>query len=155
VKDFLWVVLVSMVPMIELRGSIPIGCGLGLPAWQVYIAAVIGSMIPVPFIILFVRRVFLFIRSHWQRFNGLLDRIEARAEKNAEKVRRYEILGLMLFVAIPLPGTGAWTGSLIAVLLDIRLKRSFPTILLGVMIAGAIMTAVSYGFRFGIHAIGG
>jgi len=155
VKDFLWVVLVSMVPIIELRGSIPIGCGLGLPAWQVYAAAVIGSMIPVPFIILFIRRVFLFIRSHWQRFNGLLDRIEAKTEKKAETVRRYEILGLMLFVAIPLPGTGAWTGSLIAALLDIRLKRSFPTILLGVMIAGAIMTAISYGFRFGIHAIGG
>ena len=152
-KNFLWIVLVSMVPMIELRASIPMGCGMGLPAWQVYIAAVIGNMIPVPFIVLFIRRIFAFIRAHWSRFNGLIDRIEAKAERNIEKVQRYEILGLMLFVAIPLPGTGAWTGSLIAALLDIRLKRSIPTIFLGVLIAGAIVTAVSYGFRLGIHAI--
>ena len=97
--------------------------------------------------------IFAFIRAHWSRFNGLIDRIEAKAERNIEKVQRYEILGLMLFVAIPLPGTGAWTGSLIAALLDIRLKRSIPTIFLGVLIAGAIVTAISYGFRFGIHAI--
>ena len=142
-----------MVPMIELRASIPMGCGMGLPAWQVYIAAVLGNMIPVPFVVLFIRRFFAFVRRHWSRLNGLLDRIEARAERNIEKVQRYEILGLMLFVAIPLPGTGAWTGSLIAALLDIRLKRSIPTIFLGVLIAGAIVTAISYGFRLGINAI--
>ena len=73
--------------------------------------------------------------------------------KKSDKVRQFEILGLMLFVAIPLPGTGAWTGSLIAALLDIRLKRSIPTIFLGVLIAGAVVTAISYGFCFGIHAI--
>ena len=152
-KNFLWIVLVSMVPMIELRASIPMGCGMGLPAWQVYIAAVLGNMIPVPFIVLFIRRIFDFLRQHWSRFNGLIDRIEAKAMKKSEKVKRFEILGLMLFVAIPLPGTGAWTGSLIAALLDIRLRRSLPTILLGVLIAGAVVTAVSYGFRLGIHAI--
>ena len=152
-KNFLWIVLVSMVPMIELRASIPMGCGMGLPAWQVYIAAVIGNMLPVPFIVLFIRRIFEFLRKRWTKLNGLIDKIEARALKKSGKVRQFEILGLMLFVAIPLPGTGAWTGSLIAALLDIRLKRSIPVILLGVLIAGAVVTAVSYGFRFGISAI--
>jgi uncharacterized membrane protein len=152
-KNFLWIVLVSMVPMIELRAAIPLGCGMGLPAWQVYVAAVVGNMIPVPFIVLFIRRIFAFLRKHWQKLGGLVDRIEARAMKKSGRVRQFEILGLMLFVAIPLPGTGAWTGSLIAALLDIRLKRSIPVILLGVLIAGAIVTAVSYGFRFGISAI--
>ncbi len=152
-KNFLWIVLVSMVPMIELRAAIPLGCGMGLPAWQVYVAAVVGNMIPVPFIVLFIRRIFAFLRKHWKKLGGLVDRIEARAMKKSGRVRQFEILGLMLFVAIPLPGTGAWTGSLIAALLDIRLKRSIPVILLGVLIAGAIVTAVSYGFRFGISAI--
>ena len=154
-KNFLWIVLVSMVPMIELRASIPMGCGLGLPAWQVYVAAVVGNMLPVPFIVLFIRRIFAFLRKHWKKLGGLVDRIEARAMKKSGRVRQFEILGLMLFVAIPLPGTGAWTGSLIAALLDIRLKRSIPTIFLGVLIAGAIVTAVSYGFRFGVNALSG
>ncbi len=144
-----------MVPMIELRASIPMGCGMGLPAWQVYIAAVVGNMLPVPFIVLFIRRIFEFLRKHWKKLNGLIDRIEAKALKKSDRVRKFEILGLMLLVAIPLPGTGAWTGSLIAALLDIRLKRSIPTIFMGVLIAGAIVTAISYGFRFGISAISG
>ena len=126
---------------------------MGLPAWQVFLAAVVGNMLPVPFIVLFIRRIFAFLRKHWKKLNGLIDRIEARAMKKSDKVRQFEILGLMLFVAIPLPGTGAWTGSLIAALLDIRLKRSIPTIFLGVLIAGAIVTAISYGFRLGINAI--
>ena len=141
--------------MIELRASIPMGCGMGLPAWQVFIAAVVGNMLPVPFIVLFIRRIFEFLRKHWKKLNGLIDRIEAKALKKSDRVRKFEILGLMLLVAIPLPGTGAWTGSLIAALLDIRLKRSIPTIFMGVLIAGAIVTAISYGFRFGISAISG
>ena len=152
-KNFLWILLVSMVPFIELRAAIPMGCGMGLPAWQVYIAAVVGNMIPVPFIVLFIRKIFAFLRAHWKKLGDLVDRIEAKALKKGAKVRQAEILGLMLFVAVPLPGTGAWTGSLIAALLDIRLRRSLPTILLGVLIAGVIVTAVSYGFRFGISAI--
>lgn len=152
-KDFLWVVLVSMVPVVELRGAIPIGCGLGLPAWQVYIAAVLGNLIPVPFIILFVRPVFAFIRKRWKWLSGIVDKIENRAGRNVPRVQRFQILGLFLFVAVPIPGTGAWMGSLIAALLDVRLRRAFPTILLGLLVAGAIMTAVSYGVRFGVQAI--
>lgn len=151
-KDFLWVVLLSMVPVFELRGAIPIGCGLGLPWWQNYIAAVAGNMIPVPFIVLFIRRIFAFIRSHWSKLNGFVDRLEARAERKMNTVRKFEILGLILFVAIPLPGTGAWTGALIAALLDIRIKRAIPAIFLGVLIAGCIVTAVSYGVKLGVSA---
>jgi len=152
-KDFLWVVLVSMVPMVELRGAIPIGCGLGLPAWQVYIAAVLGNLIPVPFIILFVRPVFAFIRKHWKWLGGIVDKIENRAGRNVPRVQKFQVLGLFLFVAVPIPGTGAWMGSLIAALLDVRLRRAFPTILLGLLVAGAVMIAVSYGVRFGVQAI--
>ena len=152
-KDFLWVFLVSMVPVVELRGAIPIGCGLGLPWWQVYIAAVAGNMLPVPFIVLFIRRVFAFLRAHWSRLNGLLDRLERRAQSKMDVVRKFEVLGLCLFVAIPLPGTGAWTGAFIAALLDIRLRRAVPVILLGVLIAGAIVTAISYGVKVGVSAV--
>ena len=152
-KDFLWVFLVSMVPVVELRGAIPIGCGLGLPWWQVYIAAVVGNLLPVPFIVLFIRRIFAFLRAHWSKLNGFLDRLEARAQSKMSLVQKFETLGLCLFVAIPLPGTGAWTGALIAALLDMRIRRAFPIITLGVLIAGCIMTAISYGVKLGVAAV--
>lgn len=152
-KNFLWIIFVSMLPIVELRGAIPIGCGMGLPAWQVFIAAVIGNLIPVPFIILFIRNVFRFVREKWSRLDRFVDRLEAKAMTKADKVRRYEILGLWLLVAIPLPGTGAWTGALIAALTDIRLRRAFPTIAVGVITAGVIVTAMSYGLRFGINTM--
>lgn len=151
-RHFFWVLLVSMAPVIELRGAIPLGCGLGLPAWQSYLASVIGNMIPAPFIILFIRRIFAFLRSRWPWFCGVIDRLESRAEKKMETVRRYAFWGLFLFVAIPLPGTGAWTGALIAALLDLRLKRALPAILLGVLAAGAVVTLLSYGVKLGVGA---
>ena len=152
-KDFLWVFLVSMVPVVELRGAIPIGCGLGLPWWQVYIAAVVGNLLPVPFIVLFIRRIFAFLRAHWKKLNGFLDRLEARAQSKMATVQKFETLGLCLFVAIPLPGTGAWTGAFIAALLDMRIRRAFPIIMLGVLIAGVIMTLISYGVKLGVSAV--
>lgn len=151
-SDFFWVLLISVVPVIELRGAIPVGCGLGLPAWQTFLAAVVGNMIPVPFIILFIRRIFAFIRLQWPWLNSLLDGIEKRAEKKIETVQKFEFWGLLLFVALPLPGTGAWTGSLIAALLDIRLRRALPAILAGVIIAGVVMSLVSYGVSLGIQS---
>lgn len=152
-KDFLWVFLVSMVPVVELRGAIPIGCGLGLPWWQVYLAAVVGNLLPVPFIVLFIRRIFAFLRAHWKKLNGFLDRLEARAQSKMATVQKFETLGLCLFVAIPLPGTGAWTGAFIAALLDMRIRRAFPIITLGVLIAGVIMTLISYGVKLGVSAV--
>ena len=142
-----------MIPVLELRAAIPVGCSLGLPALECALAAIIGNLIPVPFIILFIRKVFDFLRKHWPPMGRLVDKLEAKAESKKPIVQKYAILGLTLLVAIPLPGTGAWTGALVAAMLDIRLKRAIPCILLGVVIAAAVVTMVSYGVRIGINAI--
>jgi len=138
---------VAMVPVIELRGAIPIGTAMGLEYWVAFIAAVIGNMIPVPFIMLFIKQIFAWMRKS-NTFGKLVDKLEARAYRKSETVRKSEILGLLVFVAIPLPGTGAWTGALIAALLDMRIKKAFPTITLGVIIAGIITTLVTQAVVF-------
>lgn len=135
---------ISMVPIIELRGAIPFGVGFGLDVWTVSILAVVGNMIPIPFIILFIRKIFAWMRSKSDRLNGLVSKLEAKADKHKAKVTRYEFWGLCLFVAIPLPGTGAWTGALVAAMLDMRLKNAIPAIFLGVIIAAVIMSVSSY-----------
>ena len=153
VKNFFGVLLLSMIPVLELRASIPVGCSLGLNAWQCAAAAIIGNMIPVPFIILFIRKVFDYLRKHWTELSRFVDRLEAKAEKKKPLVQKYAILGLTLLVAIPLPGTGAWTGALVAAMLDIRLKRAIPCILLGVVIAAIIVAIISYGIQLGIGTL--
>lgn len=135
---------ISMVPIIELRGAIPFGVGFGLDVWTVSVLAVVGNMIPIPFIILFIRKIFAWMRSKSDRLNGLVSKLEAKADKHKAKVTRYEFWGLCLFVAIPLPGTGAWTGALVAAMLDMRLKNAIPAIFLGVIIAAVIMSVSSY-----------
>ena len=153
VKNFFWVLLLSMIPVLELRAAIPVGSSLGLNAWQCAVATIIGNMIPVPFIILFIREIFAFLKEHWPKLSGFVERLEAKAEKKKPLVQKYASLGLALLVAIPLPGTGAWTGALVAAMLDIRLKRAIPCILLGVVIAAVIVTMITYGIRFGINTI--
>ena len=153
-KNFFWVLLLSMVPVLELRASIPVGCSLGLSPWQCALAAIIGNMIPVPFIILFIRKIFDFLRKHWPRMGMFVEKMEAKAERKKPLVQKYAIFGLVLLVAIPLPGTGAWTGALVAAMLDIRMKRAIPCVFLGVILAAAIVTMLSYGIRFGISTIG-
>ena len=145
IAKFLLTLAMAMVPVIELRGAIPVGIAADLPVWLVFIAAVIGNMIPVPIIILFVRKVFAWLRSKSAWLEDKVSRLEARAEKKAALIYKYELLGLLIVVAVPLPGTGAWTGALIAALLNIRLKVAFPTILGGVLIAGVIVTCISCG----------
>lgn len=137
--------LISMVPVVELRGAIPAGVALGLDPLLAMVVSDIGNLIPVPFVILFVRKVFRWMRSVSPRLERLVIRLEQKGLSKADKVRKYEALGLFLFVAIPLPGTGAWTGSLIAALLDIRLQRALPMISLGVLTAGAIITLLTIG----------
>ena len=136
----------SMVPVLELRGAIPIGVGLGLSPQTAMMVSVIGNMIPVPVIILFVRRVFAWLRRNFPRVNGAITALETKAHLKGQTVKRYKYLGLCIFVAIPLPGTGAWTGALIATVLDMSLRRALPAILLGVLIAGSIITGLTYGF---------
>ena len=136
--------LVSMIPIIELRGGLPFGVALGLPYYLAFPAAVIGNIIPAPFIIVYIRRIFIMMRKYFPRLNGLVDKLEAKAHLKGEKMRKYETIGLWLFVGIPLPGTGAWTGSLAAAFLDMRLKKAMPAVVLGVLTAGCIMLGLTH-----------
>lgn len=147
IKDILWVLFVSMLPVVELRGAIPIGTALDLPNWLNYIICVVGNMLPVPFIILFAKRVLTWCAT-LPKVGGFFQKIIDRANRKAKKIGNYELLGLMLFVAIPLPGTGAWTGALVAAVLQLRLKKSFFAILLGVLISGIIVLMITTGVVF-------
>lgn len=136
--------LMAMVPVVELRGALPLGMALGLPVWAAYLAAAAGNLFPVPFILLLLRRVFALLRRI-PRLGAWVDALERRAHLKGRKVRKYRLLGLVLLVAVPLPGTGAWTGALVADVLDIRMRSALPAIALGVLIAGGIVAAVSCG----------
>ena len=141
----LMTMLLSMVPVLELRGAIPIGVANGLNFWVAIGVSIIGNLLPVPFIILFIRKIFTWLRRLSRKLDGLVTRLEQRAQKKSDVVLRYAFWGLVVLVAIPLPGTGAWTGALVAAMLDMRLKRAFPAIALGVLIAGTIVAFVTYG----------
>ena len=136
--------LVSMIPIIELRGGLPFGVALGLPYYLAFPAAVVGNLIPTPFIIVYIRRVFKLMRRYFPRLNGLVDKLERKAHLKGKKVLKYQSIGLWLFVAIPLPGTGAWTVSLAAAFLDMRLKKAMPAVVLGVLTAGCIMLTLTH-----------
>lgn len=144
-KDILLTFLVAMVPVVELRGAIPFGVVRGLNLWTAIIASVLGNLVPVPFIILFIRRIFAWMRAHMPKLDGLVTRMEKKAEKNRAAVEKYAFWGLAILVAIPLPGTGAWTGALVAAMMEMRLKRAFPAIVIGIVIAGVIVSVVTYG----------
>lgn len=135
---------IAMVPLLELRGAIPIGIAAGLAPWQAFAAGVIGNLIPVPVIMLLVRQIFDWLR-HGSWWGPRIERLERRAHLKGRLVRKYRLPGLMILVGVPLPGTGAWTGALVAALLDIRMKDALAAITLGVLIAGAITTAVTCG----------
>ena len=143
-KIMIGIFLISMLPIIELRGAIPIGAAIGLPWYLNMIVSIIGNMLPVPFILLFSVKAFEFMKKH-NIMVKFIEKIENRAKKRSEGLATGEFIGLMLFVAIPFPGTGAWTGALIAALLQFNRKRSFFYIGLGVVIAAVIMTLASYG----------
>lgn len=145
--EFILTLLVSMIPVVELRGGIPFGVAAGLPVWAAYLAAVIGNLLPVPFIVVYIRRIFMFMRQHMPRLNSLVDKMEQKAHLKSASVLKYQYLGLAIFVAIPLPGTGAWTGALVAAFLDMRLKKAMPSIAGGVLSAGLIISILSYGVK--------
>lgn len=137
---------VAMLPVFELRGAIPLGVSLGLHPWASMTVSVIGNMVPTPFIILFIRRFFRFLCRKSRKISGFVMKLETRAEGKWERIRKYEFIGLILLVAVPLPGTGAWTGSLIAAIANLRMRRALPAILIGVLIAGFIVTGMTFGF---------
>ncbi len=137
--------LMAMVPVVELRGAIPYGVIAGLSVPEAFILAVLGNLAPIPFLVVFTRKVFEWLRTKSEGLDRLVKRLEAKADKNKEIVQKYEFFGLMLLVAIPLPGTGAWTGALVAAMMNMRLKRAMPAITVGVIVAGIIVTTLTYG----------
>jgi uncharacterized membrane protein len=135
--------LIAMVPVVELRGAIPYGVIAGLPVWVSALAAICGNILPVPFIILFARRILNWMKTK----SAWLQKVAGKLEEHASKKQLYrgELIGLAVFVAIPLPGTGAWTGALIAAVLGMRLKSAFPAIAIGVVVAGILISIITYG----------
>lgn len=138
------VFLISLLPVLELRGGMIAAKLLGVPLLKAFVLCYIGNILPIPFILLFIRKIFTFLKR-FRHTRPLVERLEAHSRRKSEKVQRLRHWGLLLLVAIPLPGTGGWTGALVAALLDIRMRISLPIIAAGVLIANLIMTAVSYG----------
>lgn len=140
----LTIFIISLLPILELRGGLIAAVLLDIELWKAFLICYFANLLPVPFIILFIKKIFEFLRR-FKFFDKFISKLESKTEKNKDKVMRYKQWGLLVFVAIPLPGTGAWTGALFAALLDIDLKKSFPIIALGVLIAGVIVATISYG----------
>lgn len=141
-KEFI-VFLVSMIPLIELRGSILAAGFLKMEFFSTYVIAVLGNILPIPFILLFIDKIFEWLKK--TPLKGIVERLEKRAMSKSEQIRKYGGWGLLLFVGIPIPGTGAWTGALIASLLRMKKRESLPFIFLGVMLAGLIMSLLAFG----------
>ena len=134
----------AMLPVLEIRGAIPVGVASGLDPWLAFAVGFVGNMLPIPILILLTRKVIEWLKKH-NVLVKLTAWLENKGSKGAQKVQRYSFWGLFILVAIPLPGTGAWTGALVASLLDMRLKRALPAIAMGVAVAGLIVLLVTYG----------
>ena len=139
----LGIVLLSIIPVVELRLAIPLAIlTYGIHPVEAFFFACIGNLIPVPFIILFIRKIFDWLKK-FKIFHKLVTKLEEKGKSKQETVKKYKFWGLFIFVAVPFPGTGAWTGALIAALMNMRLKDALPSITLGVCTAGVIVTALS------------
>ncbi len=146
ISNEVYVFIISMFPIVELRGAIPVGATLGMNMFECYFIAVIGNLLPVPFILVFIKKIIEWMTaSKIKLFKKTATWIVNKAEKRSGKVNSASLWGLFAFVAIPLPGTGAWTGALIAALMGMRFKKSFISIIAGVLVAGIIITLASYG----------
>ncbi len=138
------VLLISMFPIVELRGGIPLARILELPLFQAIFFSVLGNIIPIPFILLFIRKIFAWLRPT-KHFGKLIAKLEKRAMNKSDSIANAEFWGLAIFVGVPLPGTGGWTGALIAALLEIDIKKASLAILLGIAMAATIVGFISYG----------
>ena len=148
----LFLFFLSMVPVIELRGAIPLGMAWGIPMWQTYLISVIGNILPVPILVVFARRV-LFWCATWPKVGHFFQKIIDIGNRKIGKLGNYELQGLYIFVAIPLPGTGAWTGTLAASILDMDFKTSVLAVMGGVLLASVIMLLASSGVFGAIGAL--
>ncbi len=138
------ILIISMLPILELRGGMVAAALLGVDFSVAFPLCVIGNMLPIPLILLFIRKIFNWLKKK-EKFKNFVENIENRAKKKAGKsIHKYKLWGLFLFVAIPLPGTGGWTGALVADFMDIRIKHAFPVMTIGVITAGIIMSILTY-----------
>jgi len=144
VATYLISFFISILPVLECRGGMLAARFLGGDPWLAFVICYIGNMLPIPFILLFIKQIFKFMKKH-NILVKFIEKLERKTEKNADKVLRYKQWGLLAFVAIPLPGTGGWTGSLFASLLNIEFKKALPIVALGVFIANLIMGIISFG----------
>lgn len=144
--------VISMIPILELRGGIVAASLLGVPITTAIPICIIGNIIPIPFILLFITKIFELMKKT-KLFRPMVEKLESKAMGKSDKIKKYEFLGLLLFVGVPLPGTGAWTGSLIAALLRIKNKKAVPAIFCGLLMATAIMCIVSYFIPWVIRTI--
>lgn len=138
------VFIISMVPILELRGGLLAASLFNIDIVKAIWICVVGNIIPVPFILLLITPIFQWLKQT-KLFRPLVEKLERKAMGKSEQIEKYEFWGLVLFVGIPLPGTGAWTGSLIASLLGIKFKKAFPAVIVGILVATVIMSIVSYG----------
>lgn len=135
--------LISLMPVFELRGGLIAASFLDVDFVKAFFICLLGNIIPIPFILIFIRKIFQFLRDK-RGFKKIIEKLEVRSMRKSDKVKRWRDWGLLLFVAIPLPGTGGWTGALIAALLDMRIRKSLPIISLGVLLVGIIMSVLTY-----------
>lgn len=148
------VFIISMIPILELRGALLVaGPLLGVPVATAIPLCIIGNIIPVPFILWLITPIFNWMKGT-KKFKPMVDKLEAKAMSKSDKIEKYEFWGLVLFVGIPLPGTGAWTGALIASLLGVKFKKAFPAIILGICVATVIMWFISYVLLGGVSLLG-
>ena len=140
----LTVFAISVMPVLELRGGLIAARLLEMDVLRAFFFCFVGNMLPIPFILLFIRKIFDWMRK-WKHFGKIILKLEGKAEKHRKTIEKYGAWGLLILVAVPLPGTGAWTGALVAALMDIRMRRALPIIAVGVFIAGLIVGGISFG----------
>ena len=143
VPEELIIFIISLFPVLELRGGLIAAKLLGVKFIPAFIICFIGNMLPIPFILLFIRKIFQWLKKI-KGVNKLIEKLEVRTMRKSKTIEKYREWGLLIFVGIPLPGTGGWTGALLAALMDLRMKKAFPIIALGVFIAGIIMSILAY-----------
>lgn len=146
------VFIVSMVPILELRGGLIASSLLGIGVYKAVFLCILGNIVPIPFILLFITPIFNWMKKT-KLFRPMVEKLENKSMSKSDQIQKYEFWGLALFVGVPLPGTGAWTGALIAALLGIKLKKASLSIFIGIIIATVIMTIISYGIPWAIHAM--
>ena len=136
--------VISLFPVLEIRGGMIASRLLDVDFIKAFVICYLGNMLPIPFILLFIKKIFSLMRKN-KHLRKIVEKLEARSDKKKGTMEKYKEWGLLFFVAIPLPGTGGWTGALIAALMDMRIKKALPIIALGVLVAGLIMSLITYG----------